>query len=900
MANSRPSTLIDNTALKYPWEASPSQTPIIIAHSDYDCAEAEDSISGAANDSVSSAPAADVWEALPDDIRTEYHPQSRREPKVARFEDYGRQASEHREQELRNAIPWEPYQTRLDFELSELMLEAALNKNQTSRLISLIRRAQAASSEDTFTIKSYSELVSVREQASKCYVDFDHRTISVPYKQQTREYEVHFRPLMQWALHMVDHPRLAPQFTWDAERISKWNGYKWVRVYHEPWTADHWWSVQSQLPKDASMLCFCLYADKTKLSSFGTEKGYPIMARIANLPVHIRNGNGVGGGQVVGWLPIVAEDAAETKKTGFVNHKNAVWHTAFLEFLSDVKMYSETGLWHMCGDKVMRRLFTIILILSADYEEQCIMALIRGLGGIRPCPKCLILFDNLSDFPEPPPPPRTASNTMQILDSVKFKTGEERENILKANGLRYVPNALHQMRYSDVNLALSFDRLHTNSGLFDDHLWAELKRHIQSLGRPAIQAVDENVDAVPRWRNLNHFKSIMQVSFTDGSKHEDMLKAIVFATHSVITAAACPLGYLLLRCLRLFVVVDMYTALEVHTEDTIAEGREAVRAFGRSLTEYIKAASKDERFASKNWNFIKAHLPHHIFDDVTGKGVTRNYTTKPNEKLHGPLKNAYRDQTNFKDVAMQILKVDQHTWVNRLIRDDIEAFDELRRKSLLPDDIGDVEDLDDFKKFAIGSKLPPRTYDQISEAYINDLAFRNFRANLNKYLSNQLGCIVRLNGEDMLQEHRFLKVNYESQVDWRTAEDFLRCNPQFHGQPRYDFVMYESKSRLVFAQLVLLFKCQTNLVALGQQEHILALVHPYDQPIPARGYPQKDKHLGLLRYRSRSRKQCEFIAVGSIIRGALLVTDPLISTDGLVVDVVDCDMFLRLKSLHRS
>lgn len=30
------------------------------------------------------------------------------------------------------------------------------------------------------------------------------------------------------------------------------------------------------------------------------------MARIANLPVHIRNSNGVGGGQVVGWLPVVS------------------------------------------------------------------------------------------------------------------------------------------------------------------------------------------------------------------------------------------------------------------------------------------------------------------------------------------------------------------------------------------------------------------------------------------------------------------------------------------------------------------------------------------------------------------------------------------------------------------
>ena len=48
-----------------------------------------------------------------------------------------------------------------------------------------------------------------------------------------------------------------------------------------------------------------VYADKSKLSTFGTQKGYPVIARCANLPVEIRNGNGLGGGRIVGWLPIV-------------------------------------------------------------------------------------------------------------------------------------------------------------------------------------------------------------------------------------------------------------------------------------------------------------------------------------------------------------------------------------------------------------------------------------------------------------------------------------------------------------------------------------------------------------------------------------------------------------------
>lgn len=56
------------------------------------------------------------------------------------------------------------------------------------------------------------------------------------------------------------------------------------------------------------MVCLELYADKTQLSSFGSQKGYPVMARIANLPANIRNGEGLGGGRIVGWLPVVRHE----------------------------------------------------------------------------------------------------------------------------------------------------------------------------------------------------------------------------------------------------------------------------------------------------------------------------------------------------------------------------------------------------------------------------------------------------------------------------------------------------------------------------------------------------------------------------------------------------------------
>lgn len=63
--------------------------------------------------------------------------------------------------------------------------------------------------------------------------------------------------------------------------------------------------LKDNIPAGGVPLCIILYADKTQLSSFGTAKGYPILARCANLPINLRNGTGLAGGRLVGWLPIV-------------------------------------------------------------------------------------------------------------------------------------------------------------------------------------------------------------------------------------------------------------------------------------------------------------------------------------------------------------------------------------------------------------------------------------------------------------------------------------------------------------------------------------------------------------------------------------------------------------------
>jgi hypothetical protein len=55
----------------------------------------------------------------------------------------------------------------------------------------------------------------------------------------------------------------------------------------------------------------------------------------------------------------------------------------------------------------------------------------------------------------------------------------------------------------------------------------------------------------------------------------------IFISHNVLTEKESPHGYHLLCCLRAYLDLTMWEALEVHTEETIASGRKAVKRFGK-------------------------------------------------------------------------------------------------------------------------------------------------------------------------------------------------------------------------------------------------------------------------------------------------------------------------------
>ncbi|KAH9985222.1 hypothetical protein BJV74DRAFT_878709 [Russula compacta] len=786
-------------------------------------------------------------------MKLEYHPRSGRETRTFKATDY------HCYEFDRNVIvrddhPWRPFRTRADFEAAELALKTSMNKEETETLFNLLNRT--ASSRDVFTLDTYKDATDMWDLASSKRTG---EQISVPYDKKEWKFDVHYRPLWDWALDLLNNEQLSPQFEWDAQRLYRFDG----NSYNSP-----------KLPDNAKLLAFVLYADKTKLSSFGTAKGYPVIARCANLPSQTRNGN------------VIDKD-----KTSFANFKNVVWHESLHKILQSVAKHASDGYWHKGVDGVIRLLFTIILILSADYEEQ--------IEGNFPCPICLVPQEMQHDLTRTYPL-RSAKDTQKIIqhaDELPF--GYLKEDLLKSQGLRYIKNAFWLMKHSDINKALSFDRLHAYAGLFDDHLWAEAKFRINNLGRPAAERVDNQAKEMPRWRGLNHFDQIMNISFTDGTKIEDISKISLFVIHNVLDEKSDPAGYLLLKCIRSYSELNMYAAMELHRADIIAAGRKELLKFDSLLKAYKDAAEDSEK---ASWNFPKAHSHRHLFDDIEAKGVTANTTTKYNEKMHGPLKKAYLWRTNFKDVATQILDVDHAFLVAAVIRQNIDDQDHLlHQKQYCDDDDTEIAPPQlDEPHSSVWAKREHIQYQKLEESHSDDPAFFQFRIRFNKFLNEFLvahqiplpgGKLVQFRKDDTVLEFQALRINYQSEVTWQQNVDLLRCNPMFYGFPRYDCAIVQTTNGHIFAQLVFLFQC-----TLDTNMYSFALIHPFDAPIGPR--LRRDVDLGFYRLREKPRRAAEFISVRSIIRGALTVKDFAHMGSRLVVDLVDTDMFLRLKKIY--
>ncbi|KAG1718469.1 hypothetical protein EDB19DRAFT_1837996 [Suillus lakei] len=400
------------------------------------------------------------------------------------------------------------------------------------------------------------------------------------------------------------------------------------------------------------------------------------------------------------------------------------------------------------------------------------MSLIRGVQCKCLCPVCLVPCEELSNL----------SKTFTIRCS---KTqGKELLKVLGLCAVAISHNVLWLIEHSDPHDAMSVDRLHTvHGGMGGKYLWGELKTILGDVGREALAAVEKFVEEFPRWHGLTHFTTVIHTTFTDGNKKRDLVMQAFYAALPVLTRRASPEGYCLLHVICSYLQLDSLIGLDVHTEQTLAMLDAEFLVFDAALNDYVEYATTSSIEDLKmDWNFPKTHLWTHTWWDITRKGAARNFSTCPNEKLHGPLKVAYLFHSNRKDVAKQILHVDHHRCIEMRLGIQDRAFQGLCKK---------------FSDFINTSLL---TYGY------------------------QLMRWVTIPADFQICKHHYLKVNYENTIDWRQSTDHLWYNPLFHGHLCFDCVLIQlTAERGIFVWLILMFKCKVPDVGAFQ----FALVQPY-------------------------------------------------------------------------
>ncbi|KAF8274195.1 hypothetical protein EI94DRAFT_1696135 [Lactarius quietus] len=169
---------------------------------------------------------------------------------------------------------------------------------------------------------------------------FEYKTISVLYGGIDHEFMVPHRPLWNWVTDLILDMWLAPHFEWDAWEVFRHNGENTTHVYDEPWTANMFWDFQ-------------------------VHTFFSLMVLVV--------GALLNGGQLLRDLQ----------------------HTLCDQSLIEL---SKTGCWLNGVNGKPNLYYPAITMLSANYEEQYIMALNQGTGGKWLCPNVFWLVDNSDPY----------------------------------------------------------------------------------------------------------------------------------------------------------------------------------------------------------------------------------------------------------------------------------------------------------------------------------------------------------------------------------------------------------------------------------------------------------------------------------------------------------------------
>ncbi|KAF8890440.1 hypothetical protein BD779DRAFT_1438607 [Infundibulicybe gibba] len=182
-----------------------------------------------------------------------------------------------------------------------------------------------------------------------------------------------------------------------------------TRIFDEMYTSDTWINAHNNLQKQPAepdcklervIAGLMFWSDSTHLTTFGTEKVWPLYLYFGNLSKYLRSKPEFGGCHHVAYIPSIPDRIGEfiasftgtaSRKATLLTHcRRELMHAVWSNLLDDkfLEAYKH-GIVLLCPDGIWRRVYPRIFTYSADYPEKVLLAAIRDKGGC-PCPRCLV------------------------------------------------------------------------------------------------------------------------------------------------------------------------------------------------------------------------------------------------------------------------------------------------------------------------------------------------------------------------------------------------------------------------------------------------------------------------------------------------------------------------------
>ncbi|KZS95691.1 hypothetical protein SISNIDRAFT_402896, partial [Sistotremastrum niveocremeum HHB9708] len=516
--------------------------------------------------------------------------------------------AQRRADKVSHTSRYAPFRSKADWELAEWMMKSGLSQKARDEMMKLDKMVETGAMpwpNNAAFLKKIDGLPTGPQLGWTVMgdeMDEDGEVV-----QGSEEVELWKRDPVECIRDLMGNPAFRRHMKFKPERRFRGPGRS-NRVYHEMWTGDAWWEMQSKIPLHHTVAPVILASDKTQLTHFsGNKSAWPVYLTIGNIAKHIRRQPSKHATVLIGYLPVPKLSCFATPEKRSLEGWR-LFHKCMGKLLDPLIESGRDGVDILCSDGHIRRVHPILASYVADFPEQCLIAGIKNTH----CPICFVEPEDRGE------PEQAELREQHAASNLLFRWWEHGEHANPEQlGFKKIWPFWVNLPHHNIFQCFTPDILHQlHKGNFKDHLVKWCLEYVKE------SEIDQRFKAMTPFTGLRHFaQGISKVKQWNGGEYKNMEKTFLSVIADILPPKAVQACQSLLDFIH-------YARFPIHTTESL--GR-----MEATLSEYhkLKQVFMDDG-KCLSFEIPKLHAMSHYLDMIKAKGTCDGYNTESPERLH--------------------------------------------------------------------------------------------------------------------------------------------------------------------------------------------------------------------------------------------------------------------------